>query len=60
MPEVELGGEYKGLEAKKGFIWCERWRCRKYIKRNATKKCKIKTKEDEEEVENGNIAVIDF
>lgn len=59
MPEVELG-EYKGLEAKKVSYDVKDEDVENTLKEMQQRNARIKTKEDEEEVENGNIAVIDF
>lgn len=59
MPEVELG-EYKGLEAKKVSYDIKDEDIENTLKEMQEKNSRIKTKEDEEEIEKGNIAVIDF
>lgn len=59
MPKVELG-EYKGLEAKKISYDIKDEDVENTLKEMQEKNARIKTKEDEEQIEKGNIAVIDF
>ena len=57
-PEVELG-EYKGVEAKKPVYEVSEEEVENQVKAMAEKNARVETK-TEGEVENGNIAVIDF
>ncbi|BDR68117.1 trigger factor [Clostridium tetani] len=59
MPEVELG-EYKGLEAKKVSYDVKDEDVENTLKEMQQRNARIQTKEDEEAIEKGNIAVIDF
>lgn len=59
MPEVELG-DYKGLEAKKVSYDVKDEDIENALKEMQQRNARIQTKEDGEQVEKGNIAVIDF